>query len=423
MMHRTGPLLSALLTLYAAVLGAQTYAAYGTTTALGIALGAASIAAMSLALVLSTRPRWLEPLFGGLDHMYGAHKWLGIAALALMLGHNTLEPDLEDFVRETRWGDFAADSGEWALNGFIGLIMISWIKRIPFTRLELPWSLWRFSHRFTGPLFAIAAFHQLAIDKPAEIDPRLDHFLNALSLIGIAAWIFTQAIAPLLRRRAFVIDRMDRQGAVTTLQLRPLGRSMRWRPGQFAFIKTSPGWTAQAHPLTLASAPKTDGSVRLHVKALGDWTRRLPERLAPGQHLWIDGPYGRFLLRRKVQHQVWLAGGIGITPFLAWAESLTEADQQNITLVWAVTRREEAFAADQLADIALRHPPLQFQVVASQEEGRLTAQRLLALVPFSMRDAHLFYCGPTGLYDAIVRDLQSEGQSPRRTHHEAFALR
>ena len=137
-MRIAAPIVSALVVLAAAVLGAQTYAPYGVDTALGIALGSASIAAMSLALILAARPKLLESLFGGLDRMYGVHKWLGIAALALMIGHNTIEPELRDFVRETRLGKLASDVGEIALNGFIGLILISWIKRIPFTRLELP---------------------------------------------------------------------------------------------------------------------------------------------------------------------------------------------------------------------------------------------------------------------------------------------
>ena len=89
-MSWTGPVLAALAVLYAALLGAQTYAPHGLDTAVGIALGAASIAAMSLALILSARPRWVEGLFGGLDRMYGVHKWLGIAALALYcFSHDT----------------------------------------------------------------------------------------------------------------------------------------------------------------------------------------------------------------------------------------------------------------------------------------------------------------------------------------------
>jgi len=137
----------------------------------------------------------------------------------------------------------------------------------------------------------------------------------------------------------------------------------------------------------------------------------------------MDGPYGRFVFRPRVPRQVWLAGGIGITPFLAWAEALTDADQQQIALVWAVTTRAEAFAAERLAGIAARHPNLTLHVVASAEDGRLTAERLAGLVPFALRDAALFYCGPSGLRDAIVSGLKAMGQRPRRVHSEAFELR
>jgi len=230
-MSWTGPILATLAVLATAALGLQTYAPYGTTTAVGVALGAGSITAMSLALMLSARPPRVERLFGGLDRMYGVHKWLGIAALALMIGHNTIEPDLEGFVRETRVGEFAADVGEIALNGFIGLLLISWIKRIPFTRLELPWPIWRFTHRFTGLLFAVAAFHQLAIDKPADVDGTLSLVLNALCLAGLAAWLFTQFVAPFLRPRHFVLERIERHGAVTELTLRPQGRACTGKQG------------------------------------------------------------------------------------------------------------------------------------------------------------------------------------------------
>src|SRR5690606_17409185 len=45
--------------------------------------GIAAIAAMSLALLLALRPRWLEPHLRGLDKMYRLHKWLGITALVV----------------------------------------------------------------------------------------------------------------------------------------------------------------------------------------------------------------------------------------------------------------------------------------------------------------------------------------------------
>ena len=44
-------------------------------------------------------------------------------------------------------------------------------------------------------------------------------------------------------------------------------------------------------------------------------------------------------------------------------------------------------------------------------------------MPFPLREAELFYCGPHGLRDAIVNGLKANGQPPRRVHAEAFELR
>ena len=49
--------------------------------------GVLAIAAMSVAMILSLRPRWPEAWLGGLDKMYRLHKWLGIAALGLAVFH------------------------------------------------------------------------------------------------------------------------------------------------------------------------------------------------------------------------------------------------------------------------------------------------------------------------------------------------
>ncbi|WP_238138414.1 MULTISPECIES: ferric reductase-like transmembrane domain-containing protein [Glaesserella] len=43
--------------------------------------GIVAFGAMSLCMLLATRPRWLENTLNGLDKGYRLHKWLGITAL------------------------------------------------------------------------------------------------------------------------------------------------------------------------------------------------------------------------------------------------------------------------------------------------------------------------------------------------------
>jgi len=53
--------------------------------------GLFSIALMSLAMVLSTRPVWLEQTLGGMDRIYRLHKWSGILAVVFAASHWLLE--------------------------------------------------------------------------------------------------------------------------------------------------------------------------------------------------------------------------------------------------------------------------------------------------------------------------------------------
>src|SRR5690606_1895637 len=92
------------------------------------------------------------------------------------------------------------------------------------------------------------------------------------------------------------------------------------RAGQFAFVTFDR--IEGAHPFTIASADRENGTVTFLIKSLGDFTRNLSQKISVGQTVNIEGPYGCFNFdrRNRKSHQIWIAGGIGITPFLAWLE-------------------------------------------------------------------------------------------------------
>lgn len=302
----TGPVLVALPCLLAALLGFNTYATYGADAALGIAVGAAAVVAMAQTLILAARPPLVEPLFGGLDRMYRVHKWLGISAMVLMILHQQIEPDFERLVRETSLGELGEEAGELAFNALLALVAVSWFRRLPFTPLEIPYQIWRFSHRFMGALFAIVVFHQFFVDLPTEVDPSLSVLLNTFGIAGVIAWIFTELVAPYLRRREFTVTEISQTKDTTTLTLRPEGRAMRWRPGQFAFFRAPEAGLSEPHPFTIASAPRPDGTLTFCIRGLGGWTRSLPAILRTGTRVQVEGPYGRFNFRKGGARQIWL---------------------------------------------------------------------------------------------------------------------
>lgn len=409
--------------LVALVLSYSTVSAYGLGNAFGIATGAMAVVAMSQCLILAARPRLLEPLFGGLDHMYRAHKWLGIAALGLMLAHNQFEPDFERWVRESAIGDFTKDLGEVAFNGLIALILISWIKRIPLLNWEIPYQFWWFTHRLTGAFFALVVLHQLLADVPYGWTDPLAVYLNVFCALGLTSYLFVELLARRLRRCTYRVESLERQSGATELSLVPLGRPMRWRPGQFAFLSVPGIGRGEAHPFTITVPPQLTGNIRFAIKPLGDWTRRLPERLSPGVTVEVEGPYGRFNFRKSRSQQIWIAGGIGITPFLAWAQSLTADEQRHVYLLYSVRREQDAIGLDVLNEVARTIPTFSFNLTVSSREGRPTADRLIAGAPFSPKEADLFFCGPADLRRAILRGLEAKSLAPKRIFFEYFDFR
>ena len=53
----------------------------------GEIIGSVNIVLMSFVLLLSARPKWAEPYFGGLDKMYVTHKQVATAAFLLIFVH------------------------------------------------------------------------------------------------------------------------------------------------------------------------------------------------------------------------------------------------------------------------------------------------------------------------------------------------
>jgi predicted ferric reductase len=355
--------------------------------------------------------------------MYHFHKWSGIVALGAMVLHEQAEPDVEDYARETLLGEIGASLGEVAYYPLIALVLLSWVKRIPLIDWEIPYHLWWFSHRLMGAFFALAAIHYWLVDTPPAWGGALTLLLNICVATGILSYVFIEFIARRWRRRAYTVNSVERRPGATALTLRPLGRAMRWRAGQFAFLNIDGASSAEAHPFSLAGGPDPAGAIHFEIKPLGDWTRRLPDRLHPGSQVQVEGPYGRFDFRKGGKRQVWIAGGIGITPFLAWAQSLSPDQTRQIHLVYSSRTAAEVIGREVLAEAAEQFPNFSFDLVVTEIDGRLDAARVIAGAPFDANGADFFFCGPANLRASILKGLEARGITPRETYFEMFEFR
>ena len=117
------------------------------------------------------------------------------------------------------------------------------------------------------------------------------------------------------------------------------------------------------------------------VKAVGDYTRAL-RSLEVDAEAVVEGPYGSFSHQNVARgRQVWIAGGIGVTPFLSMARSLGGHDRLDVDFYYCVERAEEAHFLDELQSIAADGRGFRVVVVPRDVEGFLSARRLLSEQP------------------------------------------
>lgn len=139
-----------------------------------------------------------------------------------------------------------------------------------------------------------------------------------------------------------------------------------------------------------------------------------------GDILNIEGPYGRFSYETSsLPKQIWIAGGVGITPFIAWLESLQQKESQYaVMLYYLVKNRREALMLDHLRGLVER-AGITLHVHYSDECGFLDFKQL----PFDA-ETSVWFCGPTGIAKAIRSTLKSKNLSPaKHLHCEYFEMR
>ncbi len=178
----------------------------------------------------------------------------------------------------------------------------------------------------------------------------------------------------------------------------------------------------EVHPFTISQAPGADRTLRFTIKNLGDYTGAVDQELEQGLRVRVSRPFGHFRLPRKTGEQVWIASGVGITPFVAWAQALSD-DAGPVHLFYSARTRKLASHLPELEDLAASKPNLNLHMVETQSAGRLTPEQIMPHLQGDVRKASVAFCGPKEMREAFRHGLIKQGLSARRFQYEEFEIR
>ncbi|XP_065674718.1 LOW QUALITY PROTEIN: superoxide-generating NADPH oxidase heavy chain subunit A-like [Hydra vulgaris] len=139
-------------------------------------------------------------------------------------------------------------------------------------------------------------------------------------LIGVGLWLFDVILRIII---AFINNKRARKLKATRL---PAGvirlsfpkNNFKYKAGQYCFICVPGVSLIEWHPFSISSSSH-EPNVTLHIRILGDWTKKLYSSIEQTRDLltYVDGPYGApgvDIDSDKYKLVMFFSGGIGITP-------------------------------------------------------------------------------------------------------------
>lgn len=385
--------------------------------------GIMAFVAMTVSLLLSNKLRLINNFFGGLDKSYWIHKLNGYFIAFLVLIHftkvsGTFEKN-ELFVSTLHRE--ATNLGNLLFWIIVILIAATIIKKIG-KRTLLPYGAWKVSHKLFILVYLGVSFHFVAINKPYAGGSSIDTFMTITAIVGLIS-LFHRGVHAVNYFDYKILD-IKVNGEVAKLIISPVGKKrITPQPGQFAFLSFPkiPGKT-ETHPFTIAKSDE-DGNLTFYIKSVGDFTSNLDKTLTRDAKVRVEGPHGKFSLAKKSgRRSLWIAGGIGITPFIAFASSNHSQTMQS-SLLYVVKSRNQALEVDTFTKLAYTNKDFDFNVVVTSEDGRPTEHTISSLVPEDCKEVDVYFCGPISLRKSVVESLRLANIKIKKMKYEVFAFR
>ncbi len=368
------------------------------------------------ALFLSLRMRFLVRRLGGIAAQYRLHHYSGFLCIIAVLLHVVSQ---FASLGGSAWrslldlSDPGLLAGWMALTLLLGAFAAVWLKKLPYRA-------WRFIHMLFIPAFFILLIHIWLFVPASGIKPWLAGVFGTSGIIILLVLLFNHFI-PFQYREFTIAGIRELGGQIFEIDLSPRTRSGQvpdYPAGQIVYVRFNvPGFTRGWHPFSVASC-RVDTMLRLVVKSFGHDTQLIPQ-LTTGDHVSVAGPYAEFKISPG-ESQVWIAGGIGLAPFLGMTRCLKVMPYSTVHLFYFVNSAAELTCKAELDATARSFANFSWHPVVLPR-GATISGGTIALLAQLKNQAQYLVCGPPGFMRLVRKTLVRSGITRKHVHTEEFS--
>jgi predicted ferric reductase len=307
--------------------------------------------------------------------------------------------------------------------GFVALALVAllYLTSVPL-RSRLRTLTWFRLHILSYLMLALGFVHSFAIGSTVR-QSRLVYGWVGLAAVVSLMYGYRALFRWGVFAREYVVTRVAPAAArVVEIVLRPVGRGVVPKIGQFVYFRR--GRRLSAQPYTVTAFDEQSGELSITAKALGRRSTML-QNLTPGPRVGIDGPYGVFGWAALASGRplVMIAGGIGITPFRRIIDTLEEVRDRPAFLFYGNRRSGDIVYRQELQ--ACRHVKVVNVLNAEPDypghQGFITVGLLRDYCGADLGRYEFLICGPPVMVWKLEEALGRAHVVSSRIHHELFS--
>jgi len=121
--------------------------------------------------------------------------------------------------------------------------------------------------------------------------------------------------------------------------------------------------------------------------------------------------------------QIWIAGGIGLTPFLSFLRDMDGNLNHDVDLYYTVRHKDEGLFLDEIEAAAKKNARLKAHIRFSATDGSLTIEEIEKNSGGNVSGYHVYMCGPLAMVQAFEKKFRALGVPAKNIHYEEFNFR
>lgn len=300
------------------------------------------------------------------------------------------------------------------------ILLFIWVTSAIFHKV-LKYQHWQILHYSSYIFLIFSILHSKDIGRYITKFPFLTLLWNVLLVLAITLVVFRVLLASgIFYKRFKIISKNSINESTIVLKLKLLSGKLNFKNGQFVYLQLNR--FGESHPFSAAIVDEEKGELTLAIKKFGNFTKSL-DSIIEGQEVFLDGGYGVFTSEADNQGpNVFIAGGIGITPFIG---KILKSNFDNY-LFYSSKLLSDAIFVEEFREklknnffLCISGEKLEREdIIPNRISFELICEGISDLV--KIKNAKFFICGNSNFIEGITTTLEGNGIEKGKIYTEKF---